>query len=309
MSSFTSSRRMRQSEEPTKGSQFYAIAFFNRFGGYTIEQVWKDAEHPQQDNASFAPGTVIFKLLFTDVPLAEVPYLADPLLWTVYATKDYDSQERDFKPFALIQMDLMVRDDNAPNGWVFGTYQYNGRLKADNKWEKLVPLGLQWGNDPGITSNEFTNPEPTKTRINPNLTECRINPDENELPPTHLGWNGRLNGPADNPRSSCMSCHMTAQSPTRSLASPLFIVPKTAIPEEGSDQWMRWFQNIHCTKKFDEDAPVVSTDFCLQMSMSLQNFYSWRNAGSKFKYGDYTGKQRAPDLAQEAKDYEPPVQR
>ena len=28
----------------------------------------------------------------------------------------------------------------------------------------------------------------------------------------HLGWLGRVNGPVDNPASSCLSCHGTAQT-------------------------------------------------------------------------------------------------
>ena len=61
-------------------------------------------------------------------------------------------------------------------------------------WDNLVPLGLQWGNDPDITDND-SNPQPVSTRINPQIKELVINSDAKELPPTHLGWNGRLNGP------------------------------------------------------------------------------------------------------------------
>ena len=59
-----------------------------------------------------------------------------------------------------------------------------------------------WGNDPTIKDNAFTNTIPETTKINPNLKETSINADTNELPPTHLGWNGRLNGPVDNSQSS-----------------------------------------------------------------------------------------------------------
>ncbi|MEF9672596.1 hypothetical protein QNM99_11185, partial [Pseudomonas sp. PCH446] len=82
--------------------------------------------------------------------------------------------------------------------------------------------GIIWGNDPKETGNDFTNPTPTVTKINPALKQTAINANTQELPPTHLGWNGRLNGPVDNPNSSCQSCHMTAESPQVAIMNPLF---------------------------------------------------------------------------------------
>lgn len=64
--------------------QTYAVAFYNDLGGYTIGQVWGDKEHPDKSKAKFAVGTVVFKLLFTDVPVEEVPFLENPLYWTAY---------------------------------------------------------------------------------------------------------------------------------------------------------------------------------------------------------------------------------
>lgn len=264
--------------------QMYAIGLYNSFGGYTIGQVWANKQHPDVKKAVFPVGAVVCKILFTDVPVEEVPSLQDPLLWNAYVTEEYKSTKRIFKDVALIQMDLMVRDERAPNGWVFGNYQYNGAQGNSNKWENLMPLGIQWGNDPDVYDpshdgdGEYTNLVPAVTKINPNLKETIINPDTSELPPTHLGWNGRLNGPADNPRSSCFSCHMTAQAPQISPASPLFL----AQPLKPSDAgWMRWFQNLNCTERFDANKPTSSTDFSLQLAASLQNFYDWRDEGSK----------------------------
>ena len=82
-----------------------------------------------------------------------------------------------------------------------------------------------------------------------------------------LGWNGRLNGPVDNPQSSCMSCHMTAEYPALSAMSPLFTAKP---PPVGSKDWMRWFQNEKCAVPFD--AKAKSSDFSLQLAISLQNF-------------------------------------
>ncbi len=124
-----------------------------------------------------------------------------------------------------------------------------------------------------------------KTVINDKLKETIVNPDTTEVPPTHLGWNGRLNGPVDNAMSSCMSCHMAAETPQLSQISPLF---ETNPPTPGSDAWMRWFKNLKCGERFDEHS--LPTDSSLQMAISLQNFNAWRNEGSKMLAKQYTSK-------------------
>ena len=61
--------------------QMYAVGLYNSFGGYTIGQVWADKKYPDVKKAVFPVGTVVCKILFTDVPVAQVPSLQDPLLW------------------------------------------------------------------------------------------------------------------------------------------------------------------------------------------------------------------------------------
>lgn len=273
--------------------QTYAVAVYNEFGGVTIGQVWKNHEHPGQEppdfsrrmKISFPVGTVVSKVLFVDIDPAQVPFLNPPLRWQGFITETYKTDKRSIRDLSLIQMDVMIRHNSAPHGWLFGTYQYNGqRPGADpNKpsWENLVPVGLQWGNDPDVRT-DVSNPNPTRTIINAVLKETVINGDPNELPPTHLGWNGRLNGPVDNPKSSCMSCHMTAETPQLSQNSPLF---EAVPPAPGSDEWQRWFQNVGCGERFDQKA--TPTDFSLQLSMSLQNFWRWRDEGHKIQAARY----------------------
>ena len=251
---------------PTENYQTYAVGFFNDFGGYSIGQVWKNHFAPSAGHA-FVEGTVIAKLLFVDVPSEQVPSLVNPMQWMGYIQKTYQEFGRSVRPLNLIQMDIAIKDRRAPQGWFFGTFQYNGQLGNKVGWENLVPVGIMWGNDPTITDSTYTNPTPAETKINPNLKESAINPNPKELPPTHLGWNGRLNGPVDNPQSSCLSCHMTAEYPALSAMSPLFTAKPPPI---GSQDWMHWFQNKRCGVPFD--AKAKSTDFSLQLAISLQNF-------------------------------------
>ena len=97
-------------------------------------------------------------------------------------------------------------------GWTFATLAYNGGLANADPWRNLAPVGLMWGNDPQLTVGD-TNPTPVLTIINTNLTQTVIKPSP-DLPPQHLGWGSRLAGPADNPASSCASCHVTASGRT-----------------------------------------------------------------------------------------------
>lgn len=279
----------------------HAIGFYNEFGGYTIGQVWQDHTNPDPNvtsTAGFPIGTVVCKTLFVDMPpdlvAQQIPYLVNPVRWQAYTADGFNppapapEKERSVKEVVLIQMDIMIRDDRAPTGWIFGTFQYNGALANAEPWYNLVPVGLMWGNDPDYAENiqniplldangKFPPTQPvTQTPINTGLTETIINPDANELPPTHLGWEGRLNGPVDNPRSSCMSCHMTASYKAEDL-SPLFVGaaqrPQSGTPEWNT-WWMQWFQNVGWNNgqldKFLE--AEYSLDFSLQLSAALQNF-------------------------------------
>ena len=289
------------SSQTYNNGQTYAVGFFNDLGGYTIGQVWADHMNPDPSKSSrpngFPVGTVIFKLLFVDVPPSQVKSLTSPKQWQAYVDTCYkapcDPQQpnnsnnpRVLKQMSLIQMDIAVRTDDAqaPTGWLFGTFQYNGALGRPNGWDNLIPVGLMWGNDgnnrgDSYTQTSFTGPT-DQTKINPQLKETVINTDPNELPPTHLGWNGRLNGPVDNPVSSCMSCHMTAQFPSYATLNPSFLGPV----KRGSNYWMKWFQDIDCAVPFGNYLPPngaaqtglspspLSTDFSLQLSIAITNF-------------------------------------
>jgi len=133
-----------------------------------------------------------------------------------------------------------------------------------------------WGNDPDNNAT-FINAKPTKTVINPDLKETWINADPG-LPAMHLGFNSRLNGPADNPTSSCMSCHSTGQVASISPIMPW--LPPTSLPipangEAASAEWMRWFRNFRDGEAFDE-GKAISMDFSMQLTKSIENYLEYR---------------------------------
>lgn len=260
---------------PTQTAKFqtYAVGFYNEFGGYAIGRVWRDHRKPDPTAGRFPVGTVVCKVLFTQATPDQVPYLSSPLEWEAYAETSDADRTRKVQRVRLVQMDVMVRDPRAERingtGWVFGTFCYNGALGNPNRWYNLVPVGLQWGADENLPEEGEVNPQPTRTVVNKRLKETVIN-ESAELPPQHLGWGGRLNGPADYFASSCISCHSTAQYPVVSAMNPEFT--KTP-PPRGSGEWMRWFRNIKCGQPFSEHS--TSLDFSLQLAGGVKNFHDW----------------------------------
>lgn len=269
----------------------YAITLVNEQAGYTLGKMWADANNPDpratdsRYGGGFPIGTVFAKLLFTDAPQGtdKIAYLENPLQWKAYITENFwKSSTRQVTTVNLLQMDIAVRDSRADGpgmtGWVFGTFVYNGRLNNQNKFMNLVPVGLMWGDDPDNRKNVTSGVYPVlHTTVNPELHQTMIF-DSKDLPPQHLGWNARLNGPADLNTTSCLACHVAAQYPAVTS-----LVPPTAVPdgqkdppkEGGTDEWMKWFQNLRCATPMD--MRTYSTDFSFQVAISLQNFFNARS--------------------------------
>ncbi|MFD0862394.1 hypothetical protein ACFQ1M_09235 [Sungkyunkwania multivorans] len=275
----------------------YAVGFYNDLGGYAIGKVWNKPEPNYSffEFDGFPEGTVVAKVLFVPLEADEVPYLKNPVSWDayIYASdipgNNSTSKNRITSKVNLIQMDIMVKDKRAidTGGWVFGTFAYNGNLENDNRWDNLTPVGIMWGNDPDHNKTSY-NPTPTKTIINPDLKQTIINDNPEELPPMHLGFASRLNGPVDNAYSSCMSCHSTAQYPVVSAIMPFLNNQKVAIPEAGTNasaQWMRWFRNVPCETPFDPKK-ATSFDYSLQLVKSIQNYIDYASQAEKGHYSE-----------------------
>jgi hypothetical protein len=249
--------------QQTACAQNWAVGFLNAPGGYVLGQVWANPDDPDPMKALFPEGTVAAKLLFTAAPVTQAPYLEGTLEWdaniNVLSRNDPTclfSNGRKVQKVRLLQMDLAVRDKRADKftGWIFATYTYDGSRSGDGWWERMVPVGVMWGNDPKLDQAAFD----TGMRVK----ESWINPDLRT--PQHLGLLGRLNGPVDNPKSACLSCHMTAQIPAR---SPM-------MPRDDSPKPMRWFDNMPAGNSFDQRS--IGTDYNLQISNGIQNFQLWQ---------------------------------
>jgi hypothetical protein len=223
----------------------YAVGFYNSNGAVTIGTVWRNHGRPDPTAALMPEGAVAAKLLFTTAPVAEVPYLSGAPEWNAFVYSDVNNptpasnSSRSVIALRLLQIDVAVKDSRVADttGWVFGTFVYGGgpgSARSGNGWNNVAPVGLMWGDQ---------------------LGESKINPQVN-MP--HLGYQGRLNGPVDNPASSCLSCHSTAQAPQKGL-----------IPAAGQDPGL-WFRNVRSGQPFSPDG--ISTDYSLQLSFGIANF-------------------------------------
>jgi len=240
---------------PTQTStvQNWAVGFYNAIGAYTFGRVWADTNNLQPGNASFPEGTVTGKLLFTAAKPEEVPYIKGSLEWTANINPAlFGTAQRTPQTMRLLQVDIAVKDAraNSLTGWVFGTFAYNANARGNSVWQKLVPVGLMWGNDSG----KFNGQQIKETWINPEYISLFKFPNGDSM---HVGYKGRLNGPVDNPGSSCLSCHSTAQIPQ---FRP--ITPNTDKPADLS----KFFRNVKPNESFDGSQNSKSMDYSLQLA-------------------------------------------
>jgi hypothetical protein len=232
--------------------QNWAVSVYNAPGGWVIGKVWKTGGAPNPAAAVFPDGTVAVKLLFTAATVAQVPYLKGAFEWDANIHQANNPTTRAIRKVRLLQIDIAVRDARADSttGWVFGTFVHDASRTGASPWDKMVPVGVMWGNDPTVLPGHP-------------LSETWINPDNKT--PQHLGWGKRLNGPVDNVTSSCLSCHSTAQYKATS--------PMTAAAGMTDQQNLaRYFRNVLAAVPFDTGQ--VSCDYSLQLAMGIQNYHT-----------------------------------
>jgi hypothetical protein len=195
------------------GYETWAIGWYNRPGAYGLAQVFADPCDPKVAAGwRFADQTASFKLLFSNASTAEVTYLAGAP--EVEADTKRNNDPNATTKLKLIQVDIAVRDPRATKtGWVMGTYVWRGPPKGDGFFDNLVPVGLMWGNDPKVFMDDWSAFSPvSQSKINTDLAGLAWQGTGQAWPERPFpGFQGRLNGPADNVRSSCLSCHAMAQ--------------------------------------------------------------------------------------------------
>ncbi len=265
----------------TEGKAGYVLTLYDSTAAYTVGRIWNKTRQRVNlvnDAAQFGEGSVIVKLSFSTINYPYWPAMKGAQVFTIYdtiPTKENPARGYQLRRVSFFQMDVIVKDSHtAPEtGWVYSTFVYDSAA-AGSTWEKMVPLGAMWGNDPGVSS-PITPPFPP-------LYETVINPKAPFYSTEILGWSGRLSRPHDgvmeqeafdiNTRreytnlamSSCMSCHSPAQSNFNS-----FLLPEP-FPEDaffantpGGNTWDLWLRNSAGHKALDKEQADMDDDMAM----------------------------------------------
>ena len=250
---------------------------------------------------------MVVKAAFSTANADVWPVMQGALQWrpdiSTNATKNRGpNAPPELDPTSFFQFDIIVKDTkSAPKtGWVFSTLVYDKDAPGTDFWDKMVPLGAMWGNDPEATSP------------NPKLMENWINPNAPAYAKMTLGWEGRLSGPNDGAlnnalideesppaikpnlaSSSCMSCHSVAEWPMKSFLLPtssdpqqffpptpvnsnyLYMWPpgSTGVTEDGSPRWTHWFQSRPGAEP--ADAGTIAFDY--DMVFTFKSLMAWQS--------------------------------
>ncbi|HZN30289.1 MAG TPA: hypothetical protein VFB88_13100 [Xanthobacteraceae bacterium] len=250
------------------GAQLWAVGWYNSWGAIRLRSVFANRCNPQISNGQvFRLHTASFKTLFTDADPDDVSYLqGSPTITAMIdppgVTGNSNPANRQPRQLRLLQIDIAVRDNRATDTrWVFGTYVWKGPPTGDGLFDNLVPVGLHWGNDPGNVGTTMN-----EGKVNSDLDHLLYNRPGREW----MGFRNRVNGPADNKFSACLSCHGASQWPR---SSRLSIVVSGNVGT-GSDDIQQhvddYFRNIRGGQLFDtQQQGAVALDYSLQLEAAF----------------------------------------
>ncbi len=268
----------------------WAVGMYNAKAALTLKKVWcTDDGIPDASRAVFEEGSVGFKLLFTTASTEQVPFLENTLVWqanTYQCSRGRNEEcwERSPRDLRLLQIDIAVKDDRASQtGWFFGTYMYDAASAGDTVWDRMEPVGLAWGDDQLVFQDmnrdgAFVNPQLNETWLNTALIEDSNREYTNEAYIRYHGLGGRLNGPIDNPTSSCISCHGQAAVTIAGEPMPManFSLRRESFP---LGEFIKYFSTVPgesrrrtSTRRF-EGQEYINLDYSLQLAFGIRGFH------------------------------------
>ena len=266
------------------GFETWAVGYYNEWGGLAIgKAIPKSGKphivtymgSPMPAGLPFPEYTVVVKFLTTTAPEECVPYLKGSPAWQI------DRHVQDPKTQAytcahkvqishIIQVDVAVTDPRSPTSWVYGTYAYDGNRPGSTFWDKLDPLGIEFGSDP------WTFPAVPKSAGLP-AQQSVINPNIGIY--QHLGCEDRLAGPVDNSQSSCLACHGSAYAaPGGALTQMGVNVPPSfgfdGMCKEFSLANAAYFNNTKAPQSFSSGnyPAAIPLDTSLQLEVAMQQY-------------------------------------
>lgn len=185
----------------------WGIGFYNDIACASMHNVFGSAGNgtmaPEFAKRNFPDGSVSVKILFTTAKLEE---LNGSFTWTANVSPA-KSTSRKLREVKMVQIDVAVKDSSIigtkkeVDHWMMTTFYYDAGYKAQSGHSfsagvsgllKMRPIGVQTGFDPAHSMI---------------FKDSKTNSADN----IYYGANPQLmNGPADNPKGSCLSCHGAA---------------------------------------------------------------------------------------------------
>ncbi len=283
----------------------HATIYYDKTAAYTLQQVWKKCfpHNPacppslKNNEAQFKEGALIIKAAGATASPAEWPVMEGAAKWQIYRRPfDLNGTIKDKPPVVtdiyVAIFDIIVKDTVASpeTGWVFSTLVYDKNAPGKDAWDRMVPFGAIWGNDPKVNSAQ----DPDQP-----LMETYVNPDAPAYSKVTLGYGGRLSGPFDIavkynvnvdgkrvealPSSSCLSCHGTSSHRTGRARPVTFFYPvKMPLTQPwnmytpGSSEWNQWFQNRPGNIAQSKEPGVVALDYSTFLTEVLMNYAAAR---------------------------------
>jgi hypothetical protein len=208
--------------DPAKMISIWASTYVNKYGGYTLGQMWsKNGKLNYQPNSNdeklaglpWPNGTVMAKVNFVgnleEEYLPKLINLKNPPSWdlnihVVAPGVMPQGNKRSLQRAYPLGLDISIRDDRAPTGWVYMTLKYdqtkNSGRGFTSLWDLFSLTGFIFGND---TSTYPSVPEEVSQPLRQSfLTQFAYN--------WHTGCNGRLENMIGTTQQSCVGCHQTA---------------------------------------------------------------------------------------------------
>lgn len=285
---------------PPTPVQNHAVIYYNSTAASMLDKVWDDIYAPDLAAADFPDGSVVIKVEAVTNDPDDWPVLKDASTWKVFrpTTADQAAGTQPLVPQVIpahpLQVAVRVKDPVASpkTGWIFAAFVYDRDAPGATAWDRFVPLGMQWGNDPQFARDPNGIP-PGET-----LRETWVNPDAPAFTHNTLGWGGRLSGPMDvssrhnviTPSgrryqgadhlsaSSCQSCHGAAEFPRSAnlYPSPNRSFPRDGTPfllhDPGSTGWARWFQNNSGSQSLSDNTGVTALDYDMVLMFAVSAF-------------------------------------
>lgn len=287
--------------------QNHSVVYYNDVAAHQLGKIWKNPLRPVLDAAQFPEGSIVVKvegvsLLEDQWPSKNGPpvlqgsslsYIYRPSVASMQKEPDPTQRVPVITPLRFLQMAVRIKDSRASpkTGWVFIAFAYDSRSKAATVWDRALPVGAMWGNDPQLS--HF----PDGLGPNGVLQETWVSKDLPDFVTYGLGWGGRLAGPLDVgirhnvvtvsgrrpaigspfPASSCVSCHSSSQYP---FVANLYPSPNKVFPEDGgqfllfdpgSKQWAQWFRNRSGQQAMSSRGRdgIVATDYDMMLTFAL----------------------------------------